>query len=126
MKDLTTAPTAELLAEWGKNNRAAANHAHLDTDPELDVLKDMFAGIRAKKAAEQIAIAAELDSRTIGMNLMDGMPEISIDHVSILKQMTMPPKPVAVKVNIPIDELIERLKWLQIKGVNDVRVLRRI
>lgn len=106
MKDPTTAPTAELLAELMNLEKGAK------TRPVS--LECVYA--RQVKAKRHSDICYELDSRTVGMNLMDGMPEISIDHVSILKQMTLPPKPVAIKINIPIDELIERLKWLQIKG----------
>ena len=102
MKDLSNVPTAELLTEWGKfEDRTFALEYLMKLDVTLNARKDQ--------------LIAELDSRTVGMNLMDGMPEISINHVSILKQMTLPPKPVAVRFNIPLDELIERLKWIKLK-----------
>ncbi len=104
MKDLSNVPTSELLTEW-------QSLTALIKDPNYAV-----ATIDKEPREYRFqCIVFELDSRTVGMNLMDGMPEISINHVSILKQMTLPPKPVAVRFNISLDELIERLKWLKLK-----------
>ena len=112
MKDLSNIPTADLVAEWANLETKIADRKRFmmvnkSEQDDIDYLETHL--------AQRNAIAAELDSRTVGMNLMDGMPEISINHVSILKQMTLPPKPVAVRFNIPLDELIERLKWIKLK-----------
>ena len=104
MKDLTTTPTAELLAEWGKL-AAIAKHTNYARDTTFDKVEfeDKIA-----------AIAAELDRRTADIRNVNGFPAFG-DYRQIIYAKNDPKAREAV-VNIPIDELIERMKWLQIKG----------
>jgi len=104
MKDLTKVPTPELLAEWWRIKKSIQSH-------------EFSWGFWAKPIGhtkERLdELASELDRRCEGIRNVNGFPAFS-DYKQLIYAKNDPNAREAI-VNISIDELIERLKWLKLK-----------
>lgn len=99
MKDHTTTPTAELLAEW-------------------EFLQQGYPTTREKPIheARKSAIAAELDRRTADIRNVNGFPAFGNYRQIIYAKSDLNAREAVVKIRIA--ELRDLLTWLIQKGGN--------
>jgi len=104
MKDLTTTPTAELLAEWARWDEIRV-WQYVTSQDEFPETMDALA-----------IIAAELDRRTADIRNVNGFPAFGDYRQIIYAKNDLNAREAVVKIRIA--ELRDLLTWLLMKGGN--------
>ena len=130
MKDLSNVPTADLVGDVeyaAQGSRTCYNCGAVTGNIELEQNNYQCGNCPeylneenskeydlplSQEAKDKIT---ELDRRCEGLCVVDGFIEVVARSLQFHRTMTNPPRVIATRIQIPLDELIERLKWIKLK-----------